>query len=127
MTHQIKLQSACGAFSPEFLKKLPEVEAAMIAKGLDPAQFVIAKNRSQVPILPIGWRPDGNPIEYTVFVKGKSFTVTQTSDTGFLAYFYGLCMTPDGKDAAHAGVLQGAAKRSESMLARLGKWLNKPV
>ncbi len=125
-TRHITLQTSCGPFSPEFLEKLPQVEQAMIAKGLDPAAFVIAKDRSQAAALTIAWRPTGHPIEYTVFVDGKSFTVTKTSDSKFLAYFYELCIKPDD-DAAASGFLDSAAKKSKSMLSRIVNWLNKPA
>src|ERR1019366_483056 len=74
MTAHIKLQSSYGDFDPAFVKQLPALEKAMIDQGLDPSAFVIAKNLAQQPRLPIAFRPDGNPLEYTVFVKGRSFT-----------------------------------------------------
>jgi hypothetical protein len=37
----IKLQSTVGDFTPEFMRKLPLVEAAMRAHGLDPSEFVM--------------------------------------------------------------------------------------
>jgi hypothetical protein len=74
MTAPIKLQSSYGDFDPAFVKQLPAMEKAMIDQGLDPSAFVIAKNLAQQPRLPIAFRPDGNPLEYTVFVKGRSFT-----------------------------------------------------
>jgi hypothetical protein len=42
------------------------------------------------PRLPLYLRPDGNPKQYTVFVKGRSFTVVQPNDLSFLNYFYRL-------------------------------------
>jgi hypothetical protein len=125
-TRHIMLQTSCGAFSKEFLEKLPAVEKAMRAKGLDPAGFVIAKDRSQVPRLTIAWRPTGTPVDYTIFVKGKSFTVTQPSDTAFLAYFYELCMAADDTGVRPSGARHATAK-SPSIFSRIVNWLNKPA
>ncbi len=47
--------------------------------------------------MPIAYRPDGNPIEYTVFVKDRSLTVTQPDDLSFLQYFYDRCVAADEK------------------------------
>jgi hypothetical protein len=51
--HHIRLHSSVGDFSPD---------------------FVIAKNMARVTPLPLAYRPDGNSLEYTVFVKGRSFS-----------------------------------------------------
>lgn len=48
---------------------------AVKTRGLDPAHFVIAKDWATGPRLPIDYRPNGNSIDYTVLVKGQSFTV----------------------------------------------------
>ena len=90
--HHIKLQSSVGDFSPEFVERLPVLEKAMREHGLDPSAFVIATNMAQSTFLPIAFRPDGNLLEYTVFVKDRSFTVTQPNDMRFLEYFYELCV-----------------------------------
>jgi len=128
MTHHIKLQSSCGTFSPEFLKELPALEKAMIGEGLDPAQFVISKDLARTPRLPIAFRPDGNPKEYTVFVKGKSFTVTQPDDTSFLKYFYTLCVPPpETQEGPLVHALHTEERKLEALIARLEKWLNKPI
>jgi len=82
MHAHIKLQSSYGSFDPLFVKDLPPLERAMIDQGID---FVIAKDLAHNPQLPIYYRPDGNPMEYTVFVKGRSFTVQQPDDLSFLA------------------------------------------
>jgi hypothetical protein len=93
--HHIKLQSSYGDFSGEFVKQLPAPEKAMTDHGIDPANFVIAKDLAGGPRVPIGYRPDGNPLEYTVFVKGRSFNVTQPDDLSFLAY--GFALQPNTK------------------------------
>jgi hypothetical protein len=127
--HHIKLQSSHGDFDPAFVKELPALEKAMIDHGIDPSNFVIAKDTASGPRLPIAYRPDGNPLEYTVFVKGRSFAVTQPDDMSFLAYFYSLCVPLEPKDAPHsaAHLLHTEEKRIEALIGRLEKWLNKPI
>jgi hypothetical protein len=124
--HHIKLQSSVGDFSPEFVARLPALEKAMIARDLDPSAFVIARNMAQSTYLPIAYRPDGNLVEYTVFVKDRSFTVTQPNDMRFLEYFYDLCVPPAHKDEPHSK-LHTAEQKLESLLARAARWLNKPI
>jgi len=129
MAQHIRLQSSCGNFSRAFMKRLPAVEKAMVAHGLDPACFVIAKDWARAPLLPIALRPDGTPKEYTVFVKGKSFTVQQPDDLSFLGYFYALCVANEEKDDAHspAQAPHTEERKLEAVIARLEKWLNKPI
>jgi hypothetical protein len=66
--HHITLQSSVGDFDPAFVKRLPALEKAMRDHELDPSAFVIARNLARSPHLPIFNRPDGNLLEYTVFV-----------------------------------------------------------
>ncbi len=100
--HHIKLQSSVGDFSPEFVERLPVLEKAMRDHGLDPSAFVIARKLAQSTFLPIAFRPDGNLLEYTVFVKDRSFMVTQPNDMRFLEYFYELCVPPEHKSDPHS-------------------------
>jgi hypothetical protein len=128
MTHRIKLQSSFGDFSHEFRERLPAVEAAMEQAGLDPSDFVIARDAARTPRLPIAFRPTGNPVEYTVFVKGQSFSVVHPSDTDFLQYFYDLCVACAGDHTRlPSGAQHRPAKRPHGLLARIGRWLNKPI
>jgi len=129
MTTHFKLQTSHGAFDAAFLKELPALEKAMTDQGLDPGAFVIAKNQASGPRLPIVYRPDGNPSEYTVFVKGRSLTVTQPDDMSFLAYFYRLCVPPVEKDDPHsvAHKVHEGEKKLEALIGRLKSWLNKPI
>ena len=88
----ITLQSTVGGFTAEFMRKLPALEEAMIAHGLEPSQFVISKDRATPPSVPfIG------PFfyDYTVFVDGESFTLTEPNDMVFLEYFLKLCTAED--------------------------------
>src|SRR5712675_2674646 len=89
----ITLQSTIeGGFSAEFMRRLPALEQAMIAHGLEPADFVISKDRATPPSVPfIG------PFfyDYTVFVGDENFTVTEPNDMVFLDYFYQRCIAED--------------------------------
>jgi hypothetical protein len=128
-TH-IVLQSSYGDFDSAFRKRLPALEKAMIDQGLHPSDFVIAKDLAQNPRLPIAYRPNGNPLEYTVFVKGRSFTVTQPDDMSFLRYFYRLCVPDvekkdDPRSIAHK--MHSEEKKLEAVIGRLERWLNKPI
>lgn len=127
--HHIKLQSSVGDFEPAFVERLPALEKAMRDHGLDPSAFVIARNLAQSPHLPIAYRPDGNLLEYTVFVKGRSFTVTQPDDLRFLEYFYELCVPPEQKDDPHSlsHKLHSEEEKLEWLFRRVGHWLNKPI
>jgi hypothetical protein len=130
MTHHIKLQSSCGSFDPKFVKALPALEKAMTGHGVDPSDFIIAKDWATGPRLPIYYRPDGNPIEYTVFVKGKSFSVRQPNDMNFMAYFYGLCVVPSKKDdAGHpvAHALHTQERKLHVFINKIEDWFNKPI
>jgi hypothetical protein len=114
---QIKLQSSVGPFDESFIQKLPLVEQAMIAHGLDPAIFVIAKDAS----LFTNARAFGATFrDYTVFVGDKHFTVTQPSDIRFLEYFYGRCIAPD--EAAPT-----PHHKLENVLGKLVHWMEQPI
>ena len=66
----IRLLSTTGGFSREFTRKLPELEKAMLAHGLEPEEFLISKDRASpgAPwITPFFY-------QYTVFVGDENFT-----------------------------------------------------
>ena len=88
----ITLQSTVGGFSAEFMRKLPRLEQAMVAHGLEPAEFVISKDRATPPTVPLL-----GPFfyDYTVFVGDENFTVTEPNDMTFLEYFYKRCVAED--------------------------------
>ena len=114
----ITLQSTVGGFSPEFLRRLPGVEHAMIAHGLEPAQFVISKDRATPPSVPfIG------PFfyDYTVFVGDEHFTVTEPNDIVFLDYFYQRCIAEDEDLSAEM------VKRRRGLIHRLFSWMAQPI
>ncbi len=108
----ITLQSTVGGFSAEFMRKVPALEQAMIAHGLEPAQFVISKDRATPPSVPfIG------PFfyDYTVFVGDDSFTVTEPNDMVFFEYFYRRC-TSRGRRHAGAGASPAASEPDQPHL-----------
>ena len=117
MAVSITLQSTVGGFSGEFMRKLPAVEQAMIAHGLEPAQFVISKDRATPPSVPfIG------PFfyDYTVFVGDENFTVTEPNDMVFLDYFYQRCIAED--EAAEA-----QTARPPGLINRIFRWMAQPI
>ena len=113
----ITLQSTVGGFSAEFMRRLPLVEQAMVAHGLEPSAFVISKDPATPPTVPfIG------PFfyDYTVFVDGESFTVTEPNDMVFLDYFYQRCIAED--EAA-----QPARRRRPGLINRIFRWMAQPI
>jgi hypothetical protein len=42
----ITLQGTAAGFSAEFMSKLPELEAAMTARGLDANDFIVSKDNA---------------------------------------------------------------------------------
>jgi hypothetical protein len=114
---QIKLQSSVGAFDESFTRKLPLVEEAMTAHGLDPSIFVISKDAS----LFTNARAFGATFrDYTVFVGDQHFTVTQPSDIRFLEYFYERCIAPEEEAATPRHKLA-------SVLGKLVHWMEQPI
>ena len=110
----ITLQSTIGGFSDEFMRRLPKLEQAMIANGLDPAEFVISKDRATPATVPLL-----GPFfyEYTVFMGEEKFTVTEPNDIKFLDYFYDRCVAPD--DAAP----EQQPTRPPGLISRIFRWL----
>jgi len=111
----ITLQGTAGGFSAEFMRKLPEVEQAMTAHGLDPAEFIISKdNAASSNARPLG------PFfyDYTVFVGGGNFTVTEPNDIRFLDYFLDRILAPDEEPAP---------RRHAGLFSRFAKWMAQPI
>jgi hypothetical protein len=114
---QIKLQTSVGEFDESFMRKLPLLENAMIAHGLDPSIFIISKDAS----LFTNARAFGATFrDYTVFVGDQHFTVTQPSDIRFLEYFYERCIAPD--EAALS-----PHHKLASVLDKLVHWMEQPI
>jgi hypothetical protein len=114
----ITLQSTVGGFSPDFLRRLPALERAMISQGLEPSTFVISKDRAAPPAFPLG------PFfyEYTVFVGEEHFTVTEPNDSRFLEFLYQRCVAPDDEDEAAP-----ARPRRLGLIRRLFRWMERPI
>jgi hypothetical protein len=114
----ITLQSTVGGFSAEFMRKLPKLEQAMIANGLDPTGFVISKDRATPATVPLL-----GPFfyEYTVFIGDEKFTVTEPNDTKFLEYFYDRCVAPDDPEPG----LQRT--RPPGLISRIFRWMAQPI
>ena len=95
----IILQSSVGGFSAEFMRKLPQLERIMVARGLDPADFIISKDRaSPSSLYVIG----AFFFEYTVYVGDESFTVTEPNDMVFLDFFFHRCVAEAGRGRRQA-------------------------
>jgi hypothetical protein len=114
---QIKLQSSVGEFDESFMQRLPLVEKAMIAHGLDPSIFIISKDAS----LFTNARAFGATFrDYTVFVGDQHFTVTQPSDMRFLEYFHERCIAPEEEAPTPHHKLA-------SVLGKLVHWMEQPI
>ena len=113
----ITLQSTVGGFSAEFIRRLPLLEQAMMAHGLQPSQFVISKDRATPATVPII-----GPFfyDYTVFVGDENFTVTEPNDMVFLDYFHQRCI------AEEAAAPEQAARRP-GLINRIFRWMAQPV
>jgi hypothetical protein len=111
----ITLQSTVGGFSGEFMRKLPGLEAAMIAHGLEPAQFVISKDRATPATVPLI-----GPFfyDYTVFVDGESFTVTEPNDLKFFDYLFERCTAEDEP---------ATTPRRRGLIHRVFRWMAQPI
>ena len=112
----ITLQGTAGDFSAEFMRKLPGLERAMVARGLEPAEFIISKdNAASANARPIG------PFfyDYTVFVGEEHFTITEPNDLRFFEYFYSRVLAPD-EEAVEV-------RRHDGMLARFARWMARPI
>src|SRR5258706_8994450 len=113
----ITLQSTVGGFSAAFMRRLPALEEAMVAHGLEPSQFVISKDGATPATVPII-----GPFfyDYTVFAADENFTVTEPNDIKFLEYFYRRCIADD--EAAPAEQL----KPSRGLISRIFRWMMQP-
>jgi hypothetical protein len=115
----ITLQSTVGGFSAEFMRKLPDLEQAMVAHGLEPSQFVISKDWATPATAPfIG------PFfyDYTVFIGEENFTVTEPNDLKFLEYFYERCIAEDRTPQAVEQRM-----RRPGLISRIFRWMAQPI
>jgi hypothetical protein len=114
----ITLQSTVGGFTAEFMRRLPDLEQAMIAHGLEPSQFVISKDRATPATVPLI-----GPFfyDYTVFVGDDNFTVTEPNDIKFLDYFYQRCIAEDETAPAEP------RPRRAGLIHRIFRWMAQPI
>ncbi len=113
----ITLQSTVGGFSAEFMRKLPALEQAMVAHGLEPQEFVISKDRASpgAPwIVPFFY-------QYTVFIGEESFSVTEPNDIGFYDYLYNRCIAEDDD------VPLAQRPRRPGLITRFFRWMAQPI
>jgi hypothetical protein len=99
------------------MRKLTDLEQAMVAHGLEPSQFVISKDWATPATAPfIG------PFfyDYTVFVGEENFTVTEPNDIRFLDYFYQRCIAQD--EAAPE-----QQRRRPGLISRIFRWMERPI
>jgi hypothetical protein len=116
----ITLQSSInGGFTDGFMRKLPLLEKAMVAHGLDPSEFIISKDRAS-PSLPMVTAFFYN---YTVFVGDESFTVTEPNDEVFFDYFYKRCIADDDEPMQLPALLRAPA----SVIRRVFRWMAQPI
>jgi hypothetical protein len=113
----ITLQSTVGGFSPEFMRRLPQLEQAMVAHGPEPSEFVISKDRAS---------PEGPWIgpffySYTVFFGDESFNVTEPNDLQFYEYFYQRCVAEDDEIPIEQ------RPRRPGLITRLFRWMAQPI
>jgi hypothetical protein len=115
----ITLQSTVGGFSAEFMRRLPALEQAMVAHGLEPSAFVISKDRATPATVPLI-----GPFfyDYTVFVGGEHFTVTEPNDIQFLEYFYQRCIAED-----EPAPEQERRMRRPGLINRIFRWMAQPI
>jgi hypothetical protein len=113
----ITLQSTVGGFTAEFMRKLPDLERAMVAHGLEPSQFVISKDWATPATVPLI-----GPFfyDYTVFIGEENFTVTEPNDIQFLDYFYDRCVAEDETAAA-------PRPRRPGLINRFFRWMTQPI
>jgi hypothetical protein len=113
----IILQSTVGGFTAEFMRRLPELEQAMVAHGLEPSQFVISKDRATPATVPVI-----GPFfyDYTVFAGDENFTVTEPDDIKFLEYFYQRCIAEDEP-------AQPLQPRRPGLISRFFRWMAQPI
>lgn len=114
----ITLQSTVS-FSPEFMRELPTLEKAMIEHGLEPSKFVISKDSATPSTRFVGGTFF---FDYTVFVGGQHFTLTEPNDMVFLEYFLKLCIAEDG-----VRPLLKLRRGRPGLFRRFLRWMAKPV
>ena len=113
------LQST-DSFSAEFMQQLPMLEKAMIAHGLG---FAEIRDLERDPATPSTRHVVGTFFhDYTVFVDGEHFTLTEPNDMVFLDYFLKLCTAEDD-----VRPLLKLRRGRPGLLRRFLRWMTQPV
>jgi hypothetical protein len=97
------------------MRKLPELERAIAARGLDANDFIVSKdNAASANARPLG------PFfyDYTVFVGDAHFTVTEPNDARFLEYFMDRILAADEAPAP---------RKHDTAFSRFAKWMARPI
>jgi len=96
-------------------QRLEGYTAAMAAHGLEPSDFIISKDNSASsnarPLGPFFY-------DYTVFVGGENFTVTEPNDARFFEYFLDRILAPDEEPAP---------LKHDTLFSRLARWMAQPI
>jgi hypothetical protein len=116
----ITLQSSVGGFSSDFLRKLPLVEHDMVEHGLEPDAFLISKDRATPSSLYV---TGAFFFEYTVYVDGENFTVTEPNDMTFLEFFHKRCIAEEEKETP----LPTLQRRPPGPIRRFLSWMAQPI
>jgi hypothetical protein len=113
----IILQSTVGGFSAEFMRKLPQLEQAMIAHGLEPSQFVISKDRAT---------PGDGAVDRAVLLRlhgvrrRREFHRHRAGRNQVPGFFLPRCIAQD--DAA------SVPQRGRSgLISRIFRWMTRPI
>ena len=112
---EIRLRSTVGGFSRDFMRKLPELEKAMLAHGLEPSEFLISKDRAS-PGAP--WITPFFYL-YTVFVGDENFAVTEPTDERFYDYLYKRVIAEDDEPEQ--------PPRRPNLITRFFRWMEQPI
>jgi hypothetical protein len=104
-------------FEPGFVKKLPQLEMAMAAHGLEGSSFVISKDFATPATMPIV-----GPFfyDYTVFIGDDHFTVTEPNDMRFLGYLIDRVLAPDAPEPE-------PVRMAKTLLARFTRFMAQPI
>ena len=116
----IILQSSVGGFSAEFMR-----EVADARKGDDRARAGALAIRDLEGLRLAGRRVHVlRPFfyDYTVFIGGEHFTLTEPNDIRFLDYFYQRCIA-DGRDARPNRIASARA----GLISRIFRWMAQPI
>jgi hypothetical protein len=113
----IKLQGTGVGFERRFVADLPRLEREMVARGLNPDEFVIAKEpavTANVPLLgPFFY-------DYTVFIGNEHFTVTEPNDARFFSYLSDRILAPEEAEVS-------PEHKALGLLGRFARWMTQPI